>query len=79
LEGAGLVVSRKKGQFRLYRANRDHRLFRPLQQLVRNGDSGRRFINRAIKVGRLKRRLKAEPGRREPSSDRPIWERRGIM
>ena len=47
LEASGFLTSRKKGRCRLFRANRKHRMFAALRQLVRKGASGRPFVNKA--------------------------------
>jgi len=47
LEAAGLVTSRRKGSYRLFRANRGHRLFPALQQLVIKGASDQPFVSKA--------------------------------
>ncbi len=47
LAAASLVTSRKEGRRRLFRANRKHRLFPALQQLVIKGKSDRAFVNKA--------------------------------
>jgi DNA-binding transcriptional ArsR family regulator len=47
LNAASLVTSRKEGRRRLFRANKKHRLFPPLQQLVVKGKSDRAFVNKA--------------------------------
>jgi DNA-binding transcriptional ArsR family regulator len=47
LEAAGFVTSRKKGSVRLFCANRGHRMFPALQQLVMKGASAQRFVSKA--------------------------------
>jgi DNA-binding transcriptional ArsR family regulator len=47
LEAAGIVISRKQGRRRLFRANRKHRMFHSLQQLVSKGASRPAFVNKA--------------------------------
>src|SRR5437899_12500857 len=47
LEAAGFVTSRKKGSVRLFRADRGHRMFPALQQLVTKGGSAQRFVSKA--------------------------------
>jgi DNA-binding transcriptional ArsR family regulator len=47
LEAAGLATSHKRDGRRLFRANRKHRMFPTLQQLVSKGASGRPFVSKA--------------------------------
>ena len=47
LNAASLVTSRKEGRRRLFRANKKHRLFPALQQLVVKGKSDRASVNKA--------------------------------
>ena len=47
LEAAGLAISQKQDGRRFFRANRKHRLFSVLQQLVSKGASSRSFISKA--------------------------------
>jgi DNA-binding transcriptional ArsR family regulator len=47
LNAASLVTSRKEGRRCLFRANKKHRLFPALQQLVVKGKSDRAFVNKA--------------------------------
>src|SRR5438132_11336664 len=47
LEAAGFVTGRKKGSVRLFRADRGHRMFPALQQLVTKGASAQRFVSKA--------------------------------
>jgi DNA-binding transcriptional ArsR family regulator len=47
LEAAGFVTSRQKGSVRLFRANRGHRMFPALRQLVMKGASAQRFVSKA--------------------------------
>ena len=61
LEAVGLIVSQRKKRMRLFRANRDHRLFRPLQQLVTHGDSGRPFVNRAKRARQRRKKVPRAP------------------
>ncbi len=61
LLAAGLVSNRAEGYYRFYQANRGHRLFPILQQLVRLTASRRAFVNQ--RKGPRRRR----PGRhRDP-------------
>ena len=56
LEAAGFVTSRKKGSVRLFRANRGHRMFPALQQLVMKGASAQRFVSKAKRPRETRRR-----------------------
>ena len=47
LEAAGFLTSRKEGKFRFFSANRKHRMFAALQQLVIKGRSSKRFVSNA--------------------------------
>jgi DNA-binding transcriptional ArsR family regulator len=69
LEAAGFVTSRKKGSVRLFRANRGHRMFPALQQLVMKGASAQRFVSKAKRPRQpLRRSARADSARRMTSS-----------
>jgi hypothetical protein len=52
LLAAGLVVNRTDGRYRFYKANRDHRLFPILRQLVRIGASHGAFVSEGKRPSR---------------------------
>jgi DNA-binding transcriptional ArsR family regulator len=78
LAAAGLVTSRKEGRRRLFRANRRHRIFPALQQLVVKGDSGRAFVNKAKKP---RQSWRQSARRREPQFAKvgPLPTPRGVI
>jgi DNA-binding transcriptional ArsR family regulator len=78
LEAAGFVTSRKEGSVRLFRANRGHRMFPALQQLVMKGASARRFVSKAKRPRQTRRRLSQEHRARRMSSSF-LPKRRGVF
>ena len=79
LEGAGFVKSRKKDGCRLFRANREHRMFPALQQLVIKGAANRPFVNKAKKPRQSWRRS-AQPRRRgQYIRSSPLPKPRGVF
>ena len=78
LEAAGLVMSRRKGSYRLFRANREHRLFPALQELVIKGASDKPFVSKAKKP-RQWWRQSARVQRRRSSTGSPLPKPRGVF
>ena len=78
LEAAGFVTSRKKDGCRLFRANREHRMFPALQQLVIKGASDRPFVSKAKKPRQSWRRS-AQGRRRRCITSSPLPKPRGVF
>ena len=78
LEAAGFVTSRKKNGCRLFRANREHRMFPVLQQLVIKGASDRPFVSKAKKPRQSWRRS-AQGRRRRCITSSPLPKPRGVF
>lgn len=78
LEAAALLTSRRKGSYRLFRANRRHRLFPALQQLVIKGASDKPFVSKAKKP-RQSWRPSGHAYRRQLSSLSPLPRPRGVL
>jgi predicted transcriptional regulator len=78
LEAAGFVTSRKKDACRLFRANREHRMFPALQQLVIKGASARSFVSKAKKPRQSWRRS-AQARRHRYITSSPLAKPRGVF
>ena len=78
LEAAGFVTSRKKDWCRLFRANREHRMFSALQQLVIKGAADRPFVSKAKKPRQSWRRT-ARGRRRRYIRSSPLPKPRGVF
>jgi DNA-binding transcriptional ArsR family regulator len=74
---ASLVTSRKDGQRRFFRANRKHRMFPALQQLVIKGASGQPFVSQAKRPRQFWRYSARRP--KPPSLRGPLPRPRGAI
>ena len=78
LEAAGFVTSRKKDGCPLFRANREHRMFPALQQLVIKGAADRPLVSKAKKPRQSWRRT-ARGRRRRYIRSSPLPKPRGVF